>query len=94
MKFLRNIAFRGIPCTTIQEFKVDGCTSMLRPLVWRILLNVLPLDVADWEISQKTNLDTYELWKSELIPSVDRVRKIYETDGNVLNFDEEYEIAA
>ena len=49
LKALRNLAFRGIPSEMIQEYKVEGSTSQMRPLVWRILLGVLSLDVGEWE---------------------------------------------
>ena len=94
LKALRNLAFRGIPPEMIQEYKVEGSTSQMRPLVWRILLGVLSLDTGEWEDQQKQNLETYELWKRELITNINQVRQLYEKDGNQDSFDEEYKIAS
>lgn len=54
---LQQIAFSGIPDT------IKG----LRPLVWRIILNELPLKTAEWESTLNQNFSTYENFKKELI---------------------------
>jgi len=50
---LQLIAFNGIPD------EIKG----LRPLVWRVLLNYLPLETDKWEEHLKDNKQTYEVWK-------------------------------
>ena len=39
----------------------------LRPLVWRILLNYLPLDATQWDDTLRLNHDNYNIYKDELI---------------------------
>lgn len=41
--------------------------SGLRPLVWRILLNYLPLETAEWEDTLRRNKEIYQMYKEELI---------------------------
>jgi hypothetical protein len=51
------VAFNGIP---------DECKG-LRPIVWRILLNYLPLETKAWEDHIKKSKEIYDSWKEELI---------------------------
>lgn len=46
--------------------------TCLRPIVWRILLNHLPLSTDQWELHLEKSLEQYEGWKEELItkPSI------------------------
>mmetsp|Transcript_6830 Transcript_6830/g.11025 ORF Transcript_6830/g.11025 Transcript_6830/m.11025 type:complete len:185 (-) Transcript_6830:724-1278(-) len=53
----------------------------LRPIIWRILLDSLPLDPGQWDAALIKNFDTYELWKKELIIDLDKIRTIYAEDG-------------
>ena len=39
----------------------------LRPLVWRILLNYLPLDATQWDDTLRQNHESYLIYKEELI---------------------------
>ena len=50
-------AFNGIPDEVVG----------LRPLVWRILLNHLPLETNGWEEHLMQSKSTYDGWKEELI---------------------------
>ena len=54
---LENLAFHGI------TDEIKG----LRPLVWRILLNYLPLDATQWDDTLRANHASYSLYKEELI---------------------------
>ena len=60
---LENLAFHGI------TDEIKG----LRPLVWRILLNYLPLEASDWDDTLRQNHASYLLYKDELItkPTLD-----------------------
>ena len=39
----------------------------LRPLVWRLLLNYLPLDATEWDDTLRSNHESYNIYKDELI---------------------------
>lgn len=39
----------------------------LRPIIWKILLNYLPLDTEKWKDHINKSKDIYECWKDELI---------------------------
>ena len=54
---LQRLAFHGVPD------EVKG----LRPIVWRILLNYLPLDATKWEDTLRQSHDIYNAYKDELI---------------------------
>ena len=54
---LEKLAFHGI------TDEIKG----LRSLVWRILLNYLPLDATQWEDTLRMNHTSYQLYKDELI---------------------------
>jgi len=54
---LQRVTFNGIPD------EIKG----LRPLVWRVLLNYLPLDTSKWDEYLEISRDTYEIWRQELI---------------------------
>ena len=54
---LQKVSFTGL------SDEVKG----LRPLVWRILLNHLPLDPSVWEEHLKQSKLIYDSWKDELI---------------------------
>ena len=54
---LQSLTFNGIPD------EVKG----LRPIVWRLLLNHLPMETSQWEKHMEQSLATYEVWKDELI---------------------------
>lgn len=56
-KDLESLAFHGI------TDEVKG----LRPLVWRILLNYLPLDASQWDETLRNNHESYNMYKNELI---------------------------
>jgi len=62
LKKLQRLAFKGIPD------EIKG----LRPIVWKVLLNHLPLQTALWEDHLEKSHKTYEAWRHELIikPSV------------------------
>jgi hypothetical protein len=57
LKFLQSLSFNGIP----EEMK------SLRPLVWKVLLNYLPLDYTAWETTLTVNRTHYDSIKSELL---------------------------
>ena len=57
LKQLQKLTFQGVPD------EIKG----LRPLVWRVLLNHLPLDTAHWADTIESSRVTYEAWKQELI---------------------------
>ena len=50
-------------------------------MVWRILLEAIPLDPREWDEAQKRNYETYELWKKELLSSLDSIKATYIADG-------------
>lgn len=54
---LRKHSFTGVPT------EVRG----LRPMVWKLLLGCLPTDPSEWENTIRTNFQTYEDFKRELI---------------------------
>ena len=54
---LRHLAFQGIP---------DEVKS-LRPLVWRLLLNYLPLRPEEWMSYIKSQKELYDSFRKELI---------------------------
>ena len=54
---LESLAFHGI------TDEIKG----LRPLVWRLLLNYLPLDATQWDDTLRMNHDNYNIYKDELI---------------------------
>jgi hypothetical protein len=55
---LRKVVFMsGVPDT------VPG----LRPIVWRLLLNMWPLETDNWTVVLEQSKETYEVWKNELI---------------------------
>ena len=41
----------------------------------------MPLDPKEWDQAQERNLETYKLWKSELLVDLSRVKEIYKEDG-------------
>jgi hypothetical protein len=57
----------------IEKSKMDFLTfsgvpeASLRPIVWRILMDSLPLKPAEWEKQMDENLQTYENFKKDLI---------------------------
>lgn len=54
---LRKLSFTGVPP------EVRG----LRPMVWKLLLGCLPTDPTTWDDFIRTNFQTYEDFKRELI---------------------------
>jgi hypothetical protein len=54
---LQKISFTGL------SDEIKG----LRPLVWRILLNHLPLETSRWEEHLSKSKEIYDNWKDELI---------------------------
>lgn len=54
---LESLAFYGI------TDEIKG----LRPLVWRILLNYLPLEAEQWDETLRNNHVSYKLYREELI---------------------------
>lgn len=54
---LQKISFTGL------SDEIKG----LRPLVWRILLNHLPLETERWEEHLVKSKEIYDTWKDELI---------------------------
>lgn len=64
---LENLAFNGV------TDEVRG----LRPIVWRILLNYLPLDATEWDDTLRQSHDNYHVYKEELItkPTLDFNKK-------------------
>jgi hypothetical protein len=86
---LRNLAFRGVSSELFDEGKTEGSRSMLRPLVWRIMLGVLSLDTGEWDTQLQQHRDMYALWKQELIKPVSTIETLYEKDGKS-NFVTEY----
>ena len=60
-KELEELAFKGI------TDEIKG----LRPLVWRILLNYLPLDATQWDDTLRQNHANYLIYKEELIVKPD-----------------------
>lgn len=69
---LRCASFKGIPDTN------KTGQSDLRSVVWRVLLGVYPPDPTKWEEHAQTNLQTYELWKSELVVTTDQISLEYD----------------
>jgi hypothetical protein len=53
LKVLQRLTFQGIPD------EIKG----LRPIVWRVLLNHLPLETSKWEEVYEQSYNTYEVWK-------------------------------
>lgn len=54
---LKKLAFLGI------SDEIHG----LRPVIWRILLNQWPADTSKWDEILRSQRETYEGWKDELI---------------------------
>lgn len=69
---LRQMAYQGIPVTN------KSGSSDLRGVVWRVLLGVYPSDPTQWEEKSKQYLETYNLWKSELIVTSDQISMEYD----------------
>lgn len=88
------MAFEGIPSRHTEDGKYPCITSALRAVVWRIMLGALPLKTQDWSSQQKTNQDTYQLWLKELTKTVDDLRQLYEKNGNVEKFEDEFKLAS
>jgi hypothetical protein len=57
MTMLRSLAFRGIPSEV----------TLLRPIVWRVLLGHLPKETAKWEQTMREQRVIYDDWKKDLI---------------------------
>lgn len=82
LKLLRALTFKGIPCVLVQESNSSGAQSRLRALVWRVMLGALPLETAQWDNQMANNLDTYTIWKAELIKNVDYIQTMYKDDDS------------
>jgi len=55
---LKRLVFKnGVPDT------VPG----LRPVIWRLLLGMWPLETEEWERALEQTYETYQVWRQELI---------------------------
>ena len=62
--------FDKIDRTRLQELAFQGITDEvkgLRPLVWRVLLNYLPLERAQWDETLRSQLESYKSYVEDLI---------------------------
>ena len=72
IKLLNCLARPGGPIdrTELEALAFQGITDEikgLRPLVWRILLNYLPLNATEWDDTLRANHASYLIYKDELI---------------------------
>jgi hypothetical protein len=76
MIMLQRLTFNGIPD------EIKG----LRPLIWRVLLNHLPTDTSLWDAHLESSLQTYNIWKDELIikPTIKAAEELKAASKKVL----------
>ena len=82
IRILNCLAKPGQPInrSELEELAFHGITDEikgLRPLVWRLLLNYLPLNATEWDDTLRQNHASYHLYLDELIskPKLDFDKK-------------------